>query len=109
MDEADIFEEIRSVFRVPMYDDNRFEFQILQSSGGDSRNLVIPELSSSYKWTAAAIAGRNAKAPIYILAVDELMVSIYMSHFVYLKGWEDTSCFRPFHVGWRENVCMKNA
>lgn len=76
MEETDIYKEIRSVFHTPMYDDNHFEFKILQSSGGDSRNLVVPELSSSYKWTAAAIAGRNTKSPIYILAVDELMVCV---------------------------------
>ena len=35
---------------------------------------MIPELSSSYKWTAASVAGRNAKTPIYIVAEDELEV-----------------------------------
>ncbi len=74
MDESEIFNEVRSVFRVPMgYCDN-FKFKILQSSGGDSRSLIFPELSHSYRWTASAVAGRNAKTPIYILAEDELQV-----------------------------------
>ena len=74
MDEYDIFQEIRSVFRTPMGYDDRFRFTVLQTSGGDSKSLMVPELSSSYKWTATAIAGRNAKVPIYVLAEDELQV-----------------------------------
>ena len=35
---------------------------------------MVPELSSSYRWTVGAVAGRNAKVPIYILAEDELEV-----------------------------------
>ena len=76
MEEEDVFREIQSVFRTPMNNDDQFQFKILQPSGGDSRNLVVPELSPSYRWTAAAIAGRNARTPIYILAVDQLMVSV---------------------------------
>ena len=74
MDELDIFKEIRSVFRVPMGYCEDFKFKILQSSGGDSRSLIVPELSHSYKWSASAVAGRNAKTPIYILAEEELQV-----------------------------------
>ena len=74
MEESDIFDEIRSVFRVPMDNDDGFQFQILQPSGGDSRSLLVPELSHSYQWTASAVAGRNAKTPIYILAQDQLEV-----------------------------------
>ena len=48
MTESDIFNEIRSVFRVPMGYSEYFRFKILQSSGGDSRSLIIPELSPSY-------------------------------------------------------------
>ena len=69
MTQLEIFEEVRSVFRTPMNGDDYFRFKVLQSSGGDSRNLVIPELSSTYRWTAAAFAGKNAKTPIYILAL----------------------------------------
>ena len=76
MDEHDIFQEMRSVFRTPMGYDDRFRFTILQTSGGDSKSLMVPELSCSYKWTASAIAGRNAKMPIYVLAEDELQVHI---------------------------------
>lgn len=74
MDEYDIFQEIRSVFRTPMGYNDRFRFAVLQTSGGDSKSLMVPELSSSYKWTATAIAGRNAKVPIYVLAEDDLQV-----------------------------------
>lgn len=50
---------------------DEFEFIVLQSTGGES---MIPELSESYKWTAGAVAGRNPKVPIYILAQDQLQV-----------------------------------
>ena len=68
----------RSVFRGPMDGDELFQFRILQSSGGDSRRLMIPVLSSSYKWTSHAVAGRNAKVPIYILAEDRLEVIVFI-------------------------------
>ena len=61
MGEDEIFDEIRSVFHVPMHGDSGFLFKILQPSGDDSRSLMIPELSHSYWWTASAVAGRNAK------------------------------------------------
>lgn len=74
MGEDEIFDEIRSVFHVPMDGDSGFPFKILQPSGGDSRSLMIPELSHSYRWTASAVAGRNAKTPIYIIADEPLEV-----------------------------------
>ena len=67
MSQSEIFQEVRSVFRTPIGGDDHFQFKVLQSSVGDSRNLVIPELSSSYHWSASAVAGKNAKSPIYIL------------------------------------------
>ena len=76
MTQSDIFMEVRSVFRTPMNSDDCFRFKVLQSSGGDSRNLVIPELSSTYRWTASAFVSKNAKIPIYILAVDDLKVGM---------------------------------
>ena len=74
MEQSDIYNEIREVFHVPMANQYKFRFKIFQPSGGDTRSLMIPELSSSYKWTAASVAGRNAKTPIYIVAEDELEV-----------------------------------
>ena len=74
MSEEEMFDEIRSVFHSPMNDNSDFQFTILQSSGGDSRTLMVPELSDSYRWTAGSLAGRNAKTPIYILANDDLQV-----------------------------------
>ena len=61
MSEAQIFNEKRSVFRSPMGCDDEFSFTILQQSGGGSKFLMVPELSSSYKWAAGDVAGRNSK------------------------------------------------
>ena len=58
MVQGDIFREVRSVFRTRMGDDDHFQFKVLQSAGGDSRNLVIPQLSPTYRWTASAFAGK---------------------------------------------------
>jgi len=60
MDKGKIFNEIWSVFRTPMGYHDEFAFTILQQSGGGSKFLMIPELSSLYKWTAYAVVGRNA-------------------------------------------------
>lgn len=74
MEQDEIFDEIRSIFKSPMSYNDNFRFIILQKSGGDLKGLMIPELSTSYRWTATAIAGKNAKVPIYILADDDLLV-----------------------------------
>lgn len=74
MTEEEIFAEIRSVFQCPMGYDDDFMFTILQQSGGGSKFLMVPELSSSYKWTVSAVAGRNSKVPIYVIADDRLQV-----------------------------------
>ena len=72
MKEGEIFNEIRSVFRGPMDHNETFLFDILQVTG---TSLMIPAVSSSYKWTASAVAGKNAKVPIYIIAGEELKVT----------------------------------
>ncbi len=77
MKEKEIFKEIRSVFRTPMGFDDEFEFIILQSTGGETKGLMVPELSDSYRWTAGAVAGRNTKVPVYILAQDRLEVCVH--------------------------------
>ena len=77
MSQSEIFNEVRSVFHIPMQGNNDFKFKVLQSSGGESRNLVIPQLSPSYRWTASAFSGKNSKTPIYILALDDLKVSLF--------------------------------
>ena len=74
MNEDEIFEEIRSVFRGPMRGNKQFQFDILQSTGGNSRSLTIPAVSSTFKWSASAVASKSVKTPIYILAQDELEV-----------------------------------
>ncbi len=57
MCETEIMDEIRSVFQRPFNNDDTFPFDILQSGGGKMKSLVIPSLSSSYLWTASAVAG----------------------------------------------------
>ena len=86
MREVQIFDEIRSVFRGPMGYDSSFKFKILQPFGGDSRSLMVPELSHSYHWTAGAVAGRNAKTPVYILAEDPLEVCYSYNRTSVCKG-----------------------
>lgn len=76
MSEAVIMNEIRSVFEKPMKSNPNFAFKILQPTGGSSKGLSVPALSSSFKWTASAIAGKSNKVTIYILAEDELQVGI---------------------------------
>ena len=67
MDEDEIRSEICSVFHMAMRKDPIFPFTILQPAGGTSKSLMIPSLSTSYRWTASVVAGKNAKVPIYIL------------------------------------------
>ena len=74
MDEAEIFDEIRSVFNLPMYGKEDFNFIILQPAGGGSKSLIVPALSPTYRYTASATAGKNSKMPIYILALEDLKV-----------------------------------
>ena len=75
MSEERIFREICCVFSLPMNNDSLFFFKVLQPTGGKSKSLTIPSVSSTYKWTASALCGKNSKVPIYILAVDDLKVS----------------------------------
>lgn len=74
MTEEEVLDEIRSIFHTQMNDDPFLKFHILQATGGTNKSLTILAVSSSSKWTAAAIVGKNAKAPIYILAKDKLKV-----------------------------------
>ena len=74
MNEAEIFDEVRSVFRGPMNDKEDFKFTILQPAGGGSKSLIVPALSPTYQYTSSATAGKNSKMPIYILALDDLKV-----------------------------------
>ena len=73
MSEEEIMEEIRSVFR-RSFNNQDFSFDILQHGGGKFKSLVVPALSSSYVWTASAVAG-TSKTPIYILAHSDIGVS----------------------------------
>ena len=74
MSEEEIFDEIRSVFKEAMGNKSDFDFTILQHTGGKSKTLTILAVTDNYTWTAASVAGKNAKAPIYILANENLIV-----------------------------------
>ena len=78
MTELRIFDKIRAVFSSPMNNDEDFPVKILQTSGGSSKTLTISVISSSYRWTAGSVAGKNAKCPIYVLAEENLKVAIYV-------------------------------
>lgn len=83
MNEDEIMNEIRSVFKRP-FNNREFSFDILQHGGGKFKSLVVPSLSSSYVWTANAVAG-SSKSPIYILAHTDIDVSIMIIfHFLIL-------------------------
>ena len=76
MSEEEIMDEIRSVFKRP-FNDQEFSFEILQHGGGKFKSLVVPSLSSSFSWTASAVAG-GSKSPIYILTRTGIDVSTCM-------------------------------
>ena len=50
MNETEIMDEIRSVFKSAFVSND--QFQILQHGGGKLKSLVVPSLSSSFAWTA---------------------------------------------------------
>ena len=66
MSQDEIFDEIRRVFSGPMKGDSTFRFEVLQPTGGSSKSLTVPALSSSYEWTASSILPKNAKVSLYI-------------------------------------------
>lgn len=72
MDEEEIMDEIRLVFQDSFT--TFLSFDILQHGGGRLKSLVVPSLSSSYAWTASAVAG-SSKSPIYILAHNDDLVA----------------------------------
>ena len=73
MNEEDVKQEIRSVFRGPMGNDPNFPFTFLQGAGEGSKTLVIPSVSTSYHWTAQQVARLGGqKGNIYILALADM-------------------------------------
>ena len=79
--EDDVFNEIRSVFSEPMGDDAAFTFDILQLTGAGTKSLVVPALSSLFKWTPKEVAGR-ADSTVYILCKklkNEVSYALYQS------------------------------
>lgn len=78
MTETEIFKEVSSVFTESFGGRENFRFLILQPTGGFSKSLTIPRISSQYRWSASSVAGKNAKVPIYILAQEPLKVCSYV-------------------------------
>lgn len=73
MNENDVKQEVRSVFRVPMGNDPNFPFVFLQAAGEGSKTLVIPSVSSNYHWSAQQVARlAGQKSSIYILALADM-------------------------------------
>lgn len=66
--EADIMQEIRSVFSTPMGNDPQFPFSFLQRCGPGSNALTVPALSASFAWTAKEVVRLAGQGCIYILA-----------------------------------------
>ena len=86
MTEDELMSEIRSVFYSQMDKDKFFQFSILQPSGGGSKTLSVPSVSSSFKWSASSIAGKNSRGPVYILAQEDLMVRVTCQIFCYIPA-----------------------
>jgi len=73
MTESQIFAEISSVFKETTTK-GKLKLTILQSTGAAGKYLALTRTSDSYRWSASAVEGENAKAPIYILANETLKV-----------------------------------
>ena len=78
MSEEAIFNEIRNVFRDPMRGSTTFAFEVLQSTGGSSKYLTIPAVSSTFKWSACSIVPKNTKMPIYTGSTSGIYMYITM-------------------------------
>ena len=79
MSPEDIKEEICSIFSdVIQFPENSttFPFEYLQSSGGGSRSLCIPKVSSSFVWNAQQVASLGRNSAIYILAKSPMLPPI---------------------------------
>ena len=61
MTEVQIFNEVSSVFNDSFGGQEIFRFLILQPTGGFSKSLPIPRISSQYKWSASSVAGKMPK------------------------------------------------
>ncbi len=73
----EVMNEFRSAFVVPMKKNPSFRFSYLQSTGGGSRSLAVPNVSSSFTWSVQQVAklGSN-RGTIYILALDDLDLAV---------------------------------
>ena len=73
MTEEEVEEEVRSVFRGPMDGRSDFPFSFLQPTGAGTKTLMLPSISSSFRWTAQQVAKLGGyKQAIYIIAKDNL-------------------------------------
>ncbi len=77
--EEEVFNEIRSVFCGPKQNESNFPFDILQLAGSGTKSLVVPALSSSFKWTPKEVAGRY-DSTVYILCKKNIMKEICVAN-----------------------------
>lgn len=81
--EEQVFNEIRSVFSEAMGNDSNFPFEILQLAGTGIKSLIVPALSSSFKWTPKEVAGRY-DSTIYILCKKNIANEVgYQTRFTH--------------------------
>ena len=71
--ESEVLAEIRSTFSETVPGDAQFKF--LQFTGTGTKSLMIPKISSSYKWTPKEVA-RRANRPIYLLLQSDLACEV---------------------------------
>lgn len=67
MSPEDIQREMCSVFSDSVEGD-QFTFTYLQSSGGGTKSLCVPKVSSRFQWNAQQVASLGRNSCIYILA-----------------------------------------
>ena len=74
MNEDEIFAEMRSVFSKPFGESPTFQFEILQRTGGGSKMLTVPSVSSTFEWSAKQVVSAAGQGCIYILAQEPLQL-----------------------------------
>ncbi len=75
----EVFNEL--FFCGPMQNESNFPFDILQLAGSGTKSLVVPALSSSFKWTPKEVAGRY-DSTVYILCKKNIMNEVCVANFI---------------------------
>jgi len=74
MTEKEIKDEIRSVFHKQMKPDHDFNF--LQSTGGGTKMLMAPQVSTHFSWSAQQVVSLAGQGAIYIQATEPLLTPV---------------------------------